>query len=84
MSRLAAVNLMALSPGSVFADIPNIEYEKVKRSVTLSRVVPLVSPSLCLLVHPGRSYYRPWGALLRSLRSTIVSSVPGGAIMSVS
>jgi microcystin degradation protein MlrC len=31
--RLAAVNLMALSPGSVFADIPNIEYKKVKRPI---------------------------------------------------
>lgn len=33
LERLACVNLMALSPGSVFADVKNIKYENVKRPI---------------------------------------------------
>ena len=33
LERLAFSNLMALSPGAVFADVKNIKYEKVKRPI---------------------------------------------------
>ena len=33
LERLAATNLMALSPGAVFADVPNIKYTRVKRPI---------------------------------------------------
>ena len=46
-----------------------------RQVITRFRSISLISPSICLLVHSGRSRYRPWGALLRS---TIVPSVAGG------
>ena len=47
--------------------------------VTLFHSISLVFPLFVLLVHSGRSRYRPWRA---SLRSAIVPSVAGGVLLS--
>ena len=33
LERLASSNLLALSPGAVYADVPNIKYTRVRRPI---------------------------------------------------
>eukprot|EP00746_Dinoflagellata_sp_MGD_P068623 gnl/MRDRNA2_/MRDRNA2_28218_c0_seq1.p1 gnl/MRDRNA2_/MRDRNA2_28218_c0~~gnl/MRDRNA2_/MRDRNA2_28218_c0_seq1.p1 ORF type:complete len:535 (+),score=88.44 gnl/MRDRNA2_/MRDRNA2_28218_c0_seq1:151-1755(+) len=47
LERMSAVNLMALSPGSVFADVKNIAYKNVPRPIYPQDKDMQWSPSLC-------------------------------------